>query len=216
MVKNERLTLRKVQPVGRNNNSSGRKPWVGVVIMRVPSGTAQVLTQTQLTSLALSSDTRPTTTSILQLSIYRLAAAFVLALTVLPAQAQTASGQQACPGSTVDLQGAEFAAKSRAFLAELQRSVAARDKARVASMTSYPLTVIRGTGRTRVRNASQFLSQYETIFDAHVRRVIAQQSAKCLFGNYQGAMIGDGEVWFNQAPDGTMKVITVNPGAGSH
>jgi hypothetical protein len=47
-----------------------------------------------------------------------------------------------------------------------------------------------------------------------VRQAIGQQSAKCLFGNYQGAMIGNGEVWFSQQQRGGMKIITVNPTAG--
>jgi hypothetical protein len=153
---------------------------------------------------------------VMRLSTFGMAAALILAPALLPAQTQTAPDKQSCPGSTVDLEGAEFATKSRTFLAELQNAVAGGDKAKVASMISYPVRVIQGTSRTRIRTEAALLSQYDTIFDAHVRQAIAHQSAKCLFGNYQGAMIGDGEVWFNQRPDGTMKIVTVNPSAGRH
>jgi len=129
---------------------------------------------------------------------------------VLPMRAQTTPDSQACKGSTVDLQGADFAQKSRAFLSDLQDAVKSEDKAKVAAMISYPLLVIHGDRKTRVKTKVEFLNQYETIFDAHVRQAIAQQSAKCLFGNYQGAMIGDGEVWFRERPNGTMKIVTVN------
>jgi len=125
-------------------------------------------------------------------------------------RAQTTPDSQACKGSTVDLQGADFAQKSRAFLSDLQDAVKSEDKAKVAAMISYPLLVIHGDRKTRVKTKVEFLNQYETIFDAHVRQAIAQQSAKCLFGNYQGAMIGDGEVWFRERPNGTMKIVTVN------
>ncbi|MFZ0313817.1 MAG: hypothetical protein WAL85_14005 [Candidatus Korobacteraceae bacterium] len=132
-------------------------------------------------------------------------------------RAQTIPDSPACSGSTVDLQGADFAQKSRAFLAELQNAVKAEDKAKVAAMISYPLLVIHGEHKIRVKSQAEFLKQYTAIFDAHVRQAIAQQSAKCLFGNYQGAMIGDGEVWFReQQPNGTMKIVTVNSSAGSN
>jgi hypothetical protein len=134
---------------------------------------------------------------------------------VLPlGQAQIAPGSQTCPGSTVDNQGAEFAQNSRAFLAELQTAVHHGDKAKVASMVSYPMMMIEGSRRQRIKTKVEFLSQYDTIFDPHLQKAIAQQSAKCLFGNDQGAMIGSGELWFSQQPDGSMKIITVNPTAG--
>lgn len=129
--------------------------------------------------------------------------------------AQTTPDSQACNGSTVDLQGADFAQKSRTFLSELQNAAKADDKAKVAAMISYPLLMIHGSRKTHIKTKAEFLGQYEAIFDAHVRQAIAQQSVKCLFGNYQGAMIGDGEVWFREQPNGTMKIVTINSTAGS-
>lgn len=127
-----------------------------------------------------------------------------------PAQEQISSDTQKCQGSTVDLQGEETAEKSRAFLVRLQSAVSREDKAEVASMISYPLLVIHSDSKTRIKNRSQLLHRYDSIFDAHVRAVIAQQSAKCLFGNYQGTMIGDGEVWYREQPNGKMQIVTVN------
>jgi hypothetical protein len=134
---------------------------------------------------------------------------------VFLAWAQNASDPQACQGSTVDSQGTEFAQKSRAFLAELQTAVRDGDKTKVASMISYPVMVIHGSHKTRFKTKTQFIAEFDTILDARVQKAITQQSAKCLFGNYQGAMIGTGEVWFSQQQDGSMKIITVNPTAGS-
>jgi hypothetical protein len=133
----------------------------------------------------------------------------------VPLPSQNTTDSQACQGSTVDDQGAEVAQKSRAFLAQLQTAVSKDDKPAVASMISYPVMVIHGTRRSRIRTKAEFLAKYGTIFDSHVRQAIAQQSAKCLFGNYQGSMIGAGEVWFSEQQNGAMKIITVNPTAGS-
>jgi len=129
--------------------------------------------------------------------------------------AQTAPAKQDCQGSTVDLQGEDVARKSRMFLAQLQAAVNQGDKAKVATMISYPLLLIQGSTRTRVKSQAQFLGRYDSIFNAHVRQAIAQQSAQCLFGNYQGTMIGDGEVWYHEQDSGGMKIITVNTSAGS-
>jgi len=145
----------------------------------------------------------------------QLVGLLLLVWTALPVRAQTTPDPEACKGSTVDLQGADFALKSRAFLTELQSAVKAEDKAKVAAMISYPLLVIHGSRKTRIKTKQELLHQYDAIFDAHVRQAIAQQSAKCLFGNYQGAMIGDGEVWFREQPNGRMKIVTVNSSAGS-
>jgi hypothetical protein len=139
----------------------------------------------------------------------------LLAWMALPMRAQTTPDSEACKGSTVDLQGADLAQKSRAFLSELQNAVKAEDKAKVAAMISCPLLVIHGSRKAHIKTKAEFLGQYEAIFDAHVRQAIEQQSSKCLFGNYQGAMIGDGEVWFREQQNGTMKIVTVNSSAGS-
>jgi hypothetical protein len=130
------------------------------------------------------------------------------------ASAQSTVGTQACQGSTVDAQGEDVARKSRAFLAELQAAESKGDKARVATMVSYPLLVNHGSSRMRIRTKAQFLSQYDAIFTKHIHQAIAQQTAKCLFGNYQGAMIGDGEVWFSEQPGGAWKIISVNLDSG--
>lgn len=124
--------------------------------------------------------------------------------------AQATPPKRDCQGSTVDSQGEDVARKSRAFLAELQAAVHKGDKAKVAGLISYPLLVIHGSNKTRVRTQAQFLNRYDSIFDAHVRQAIAQQSAECLFGNYQGTMIGDGEIWYREQESGAMKIITVN------
>jgi hypothetical protein len=125
-----------------------------------------------------------------------------------------AQAEQPCEGSTVDTQGAKTAKAARAFLAQLQAAVQANDKGKIASMISYPMNVIHGDKRGRIRDKQTFLARYDTIFDEHIRQTILKQSARCLFGNANGEMIGSGEVWFSEMGDGSVKIITVNPSAG--
>ena len=125
-----------------------------------------------------------------------------------------AQAEQPCEGSTVDNQGAKTAKAARAFLAQLQAAVQANDKDKIAGMISYPLNVVRGDKRARIRDKQTFLARYDNIFDAHIRQTILKQSARCLFGNANGEMIGNGEVWFSEMGDGSVKIYTVNPTAG--
>jgi hypothetical protein len=130
-----------------------------------------------------------------------------------PLHAQSAADEK-CDGSTVDIQGGKTAKAARAFLSDLQAAVQADDKEKIAGMISYPLNVIYGDKRARIRNKQAFLARYDNIFDEHVRTTILKQSAQCLFGNANGEMIGRGEVWFSEMGDGSVKIYTVNPSAG--
>jgi hypothetical protein len=129
-------------------------------------------------------------------------------------RAQSTSDEK-CDGSTVDLQGPKTAKAARAFLADVQAAVQANDKEKIAGMISYPLNFIHGGKRVRIRDKQTFLARYDTIFDEHIRTTILRQSSHCLFGNANGEMIGNGEVWFSEMGDGSVKIITVNPSAGA-
>lgn len=137
-----------------------------------------------------------------------------LTFTLFPVVARPASQGNGCQGSTVDILGPGVAKKYRAFLSDLKVAVGNGEKTKVASMISYPLLFIHGGRKTHVRDKAAFLNGYNTIFTAHVRQTIAQQSEKCLFGNDTGAMVGTGEVWFTELTNGSVKIITVNSTAG--
>lgn len=97
------------------------------------------------------------------------------------------------------------------FLAELQEAVARDERERVASMVSFPMRLNSGRGRTLVRNRRDFLRRYGRIFNAKVRAALARQDEPGLFVNYQGVMVGNGEIWFAPVGRGArLKVITVN------
>jgi hypothetical protein len=124
------------------------------------------------------------------------------------------SSNQGCSDSTVDdAFGGEMATKARAFLAVLKAEVKMDNRRKIASMVAYPLRVFVGEEKRIVRNPSEFLAHYEDIITPHVKDAILKQSVPCLFGNYQGAMIGQGEVWFQEQRDGAFGIISVNTGA---
>jgi hypothetical protein len=133
--------------------------------------------------------------------------AFMLSCTFHPLRAQAAPG---CEGSTVDAQGPETAKTARAFLAQLQAAVRANDKEKIADMISYPVNVNSAGKRTRIRTKEIFLARYDTVFNERIRKAILDQSSRCLFGNSNGEMIGNGEIWFDEINNGPVKIYAIN------
>jgi len=119
--------------------------------------------------------------------------------------------QHGCPGDTVDRLGSEIAKRSRAFLTELKSAVEASNKTKVASMIRFPLRVATPKKQIEIKNREEFLYNYDHIFTPAVKAKIADEaSSRCLFANWQGFMVGDGEVWFREVRPGTFRLVTVN------
>jgi hypothetical protein len=95
---------------------------------------------------------------------------------------------------------AEVERKVQGLLSAIERG----DKQAASTFVSYPLRV---TDRNLViRNAQQFLEEYDRIFTPDRVRCLEQFPAHNMFMNYQGIMFGNGgELWF----DGK-GLITVN------
>lgn len=126
-----------------------------------------------------------------------------------PAKKQTAP----CEGSTVDQSdafGPQRATQAKAFLRTLQNAVRSGDRQKLASLIAFPLTV---PSHAQVRNTAEFLARYDRIMTPAVARRVLDQSADCLFGNQQGAMIGNGTIWFDQRSGPDFRIITINPAA---
>lgn len=84
------------------------------------------------------------------------------------------------------------------FLNELQQAVAAKDKAKVAAMASYPLKVgLKGKEKT-FRNPAALKKSYNSVFTPELSKVILSQKYEDLFARDQGVMVGDsGQLWFS-------------------
>jgi hypothetical protein len=127
---------------------------------------------------------------------------------LLPGVALAQTG--GCGGSsTVGDYDRAMAAPASDFLAGLQRAVTANDRDAVAALVHYPLRVNGVKGVRWVSSRRDFERHYPAILTPRVRAAIARQRGVCLFANWQGVMIGDGEVWFSREAGG-MRIITVN------
>jgi hypothetical protein len=107
-----------------------------------------------------------------------------------------------------------------AFFQELKDAVIRDDRKKVAGLVNYPLNVSAGGRRTVVRSRAELLRRYREVFNENVIRAVKAQEPDTLFANWQGVMLGDGQVWFSgvcagkdrdtPCADKTIKVITVN------
>jgi len=107
-----------------------------------------------------------------------------------------------------------------AFFQELKDALIRDDRKKVAALVHYPLNVFAGRRRMAVRSPAELLKRYHEVFNENVVRAIKTQEPDTLFANWQGVMVGDGQIWFagvcggkdRGAPcaDRTIKVITVN------
>jgi hypothetical protein len=106
----------------------------------------------------------------------------------------------------------------RQFLSRLQAAVRARNKGAVVRLVDLPLRVNFAGGTRTYRDRGSIQRDFDRIFTPRVKQAILDQRADRLFGNYQGAMIGDGEVWFDRtcpnsscSPAGPVRIRAINP-----
>ena len=98
---------------------------------------------------------------------------------------------------------------------DLQRAVAANDAAAVSALMRYPVLVHVGGKKRHVADAATFQREYRQIITPEIAKAIAEQRFDGLFVNWEGAMIGKGQVWMGgECLDRTcarsdIKVITV-------
>ena len=106
----------------------------------------------------------------------------------------------------------------RRFLSSLQSAVRADNRRAVANLASLPLRVNFDGGAWTYRDRQSIERDFDRIFTPRVKQAILSQRADRLFTNYQGAMIGDGQVWFDQtclndscSPAGPVRIKAINP-----
>ncbi|OEZ00035.1 MULTISPECIES: hypothetical protein [Stenotrophomonas] len=89
---------------------------------------------------------------------------------------------------------------------DLQRGIAAGDRAAVAGLMRYPVRVSIAGKSQQVKDAASFQRDYDKIVTPSLTKLIGEQKFDELFVNWQGVMLGQGEVWINGVcPDNDCK-----------
>lgn len=98
------------------------------------------------------------------------------------------------------------AEKYESVFNDLQRGVAAGDRATVAGLMRYPVRVSIAGKSQKVADAAAFQRDYDKIVTPSLAKLIGEQKFDQLFVNWQGVMLGQGEVWINGVcPDNDCK-----------
>lgn len=104
--------------------------------------------------------------------------------------------------------------EARKFLVDLQKEIASGDKERVVSMVKYPIAAWVGDHDVTFRTAAKLFASYDLVFTPQLKKTIAQARVECLFTNWQGVMIHDGEVWFRPNGERGLKIVKINRPVG--
>ncbi|NEX15999.1 MAG: hypothetical protein C1943_05015 [Halochromatium sp.] len=86
--------------------------------------------------------------------------------------------------------------ETRSFLTKLKHAVAKDDRKAVAAMSDYPITVAVGADAITLDSPGQFVARYADFMTQALRALIAETTLEDLFANAQGAMLGNGALWF--------------------
>ncbi|MGB7251182.1 MAG: hypothetical protein WBC73_19770 [Phormidesmis sp.] len=133
------------------------------------------------------------------------------------------SGAEASPSTAAEETGPESAVTNRLpiasiddpqavkeFVAQIRAAGVAGDRNTIVNLVHYPFTTYAaGEPLNTYRTPDELLADFDQVVTAPVITAMANADYGSLFVNYQGAMIGDGEVWFSQFDDG-IKIKAIN------
>lgn len=75
-------------------------------------------------------------------------------------------------------------------------------------MVDYPFQARIDGKAVKIRDAAHFIADYDKVVTAKVKHALQAQAYEKLFANWQGVMVGDGEIWFSGVGDANQIRIT--------
>ena len=89
------------------------------------------------------------------------------------------------------------------FFLRIQHAIASEDKQWLARNVFYPLGVNSSSKLNHrihrtVHNKNEFITNYKAIINKKVELAVKNQNPQHLFKNWEGVMIGNGEIWFQK------------------
>jgi hypothetical protein len=110
-----------------------------------------------------------------------------------------------------NLEAANFKSQAEVkdFLSKLQIQAKKRDPKSFGDLIVFPVRVVHKGSLKKIQTLSEFNQLASEVITANVMDVILNQKMDEIFCNYQGIMLGDGEVWFAKVK-GKTGIITIN------
>lgn len=104
-----------------------------------------------------------------------------------------------------EVPGINDAAAFEKTLITIQSLVEKGDKQQVAQYVLYPINVYVAGQKTNINNETEFIKYYDEIFNEKVKQALITQDVTKTFVNYQGVMVGNGEIWMTATGEGEQK-----------
>jgi hypothetical protein len=106
--------------------------------------------------------------------------------------------------SEADARGFSVTASDKAFFEQIKNAVLTDDVEWFSgAVVSYTFVLRLDKGEIKLKNKADFKEHVALIFTTQLKSIVQKQSADSLFKNWQGVMIGDGEIWFSEVGEKT-------------
>lgn len=107
----------------------------------------------------------------------------------------------AAPRSGADTDFYPVTASDRAFFEHVRKAVLADDIEQFSEAVSFPIVLRSGGKELKLENKRDFKQHAALILTTRLKSVVRKQSPDSLFKNWQGVMIGQGEIWFSEVEE---------------
>lgn len=125
-----------------------------------------------------------------------------------PVEPTSAAAEEVTSGLAIA--GIEDAQAAKDFLSTMRAAAVEGDRTTLVNLVHYPFTTYRAGEPNQTYNTpADLLADFDQVITPPVLEAMAIAEYADLFLNYQGAMIGDGEVWFTQFDD-SIKISAIN------
>lgn len=83
------------------------------------------------------------------------------------------------------------------YVSKIKNYILNDNKEQLAEEIEYPINVVINSKKVQIKNKDDLINNYDKIFTVDYKKAISNAPTRYLFTNYQGVMLGNGEVWIN-------------------
>jgi len=95
-----------------------------------------------------------------------------------------------------------ISAADKDFFGKIRTAILGDDAEWLSKAISYPIVI---KGNLKLKNTNDLKQHADLVFSRRIKSAVRKQSPDALFKNWQGIMIGDGEIWFAKVAENTEK-----------
>ena len=98
--------------------------------------------------------------------------------------------------------------QDKSFVRRLKHSIEIHDEQWVVDNVAMPINVKIYGQKIKINSKHEFIKNYDKIINVNVKNAVLTQDENHLFANWQGIMIGQGQIWIGlPCADSQCKII---------